>query len=661
MVVADYIVCGSCKQDFPLDKMSSFIEHKKQDCLPGKSLACQFCQKDFKSAYSLLQHFQEAHSLKIFTEKTPPAPVTTSRVAVNASAKENQLPPLNGSTIIIPDNLLAFGNSVNTSWFAGGESVIPALNLVHDNSPQATEQNEQLLSPNRIRNIEIITSPVPSTSSQGGGQRSILPNIRGLPQDFVTTNASDQSGLPSPQSPIQQGLDRIEVPGAGCGGKCKCGCKNNCKYSEQSATSTSTNATANNTSMNQNAKADTGNICQCNKQSCGTTVIPLTHESMKKCCTEVVPKKRKRHMESHVPASFLKKLPGRKRKGSRTSSPRIPGTPKAHMLGLDADMTQGSGDDSAAPRRTTASQPHDDVDLLLGHESPFLSHVPASQPAEDSSILEPLNQHGAQSYRSSVSQNITSQPSTGGCCGSKKTTTSVAPSVENDTSIILNHLTDMELPILADALAESDALITSITNSPPFVEIARAELNNEQIEHQVSNIPSSAGNSNIIFTSINTVANTETSSPVPIEINPQTEKPLGELLVRSLDGFAQKVNEGHEVKHAVTAEFAASGARRRQYPTSRPFKCDICGKGFNQRIHLQKHKAKHTGIKPYKCDQCDYSTVERSHLKVHMRVHTGEKPFKCQFCDYATAQNSTLRIHLKRRHGAKLEEPTVFR
>lgn len=66
-----------------------------------------------------------------------------------------------------------------------------------------------------------------------------------------------------------------------------------------------------------------------------------------------------------------------------------------------------------------------------------------------------------------------------------------------------------------------------------------------------------------------------------------------------------------------------SQTRKRKYPTTKPFSCEVCKEGFNQRIHLKKHMSKHTGIKPYKCGQCNYSTVERSHLKVHIRVHTG--------------------------------------
>lgn len=84
--------------------------------------------------------------------------------------------------------------------------------------------------------------------------------------------------------------------------------------------------------------------------------------------------------------------------------------------------------------------------------------------------------------------------------------------------------------------------------------------------------------------------------------------------------------------------------RKKQTKSNHRFLCEICQQVFNQKIHLTKHSAKHTGIKPFKCNECNYSTVERSHLKVHVRVHTGEKPFKCSFCEYATAQSSTLKV-----------------
>ncbi|ELT97070.1 hypothetical protein CAPTEDRAFT_181403 [Capitella teleta] len=125
--------------------------------------------------------------------------------------------------------------------------------------------------------------------------------------------------------------------------------------------------------------------------------------------------------------------------------------------------------------------------------------------------------------------------------------------------------------------------------------------------------------------------------------------------------FPPSVPNGETAAASSTIPFSSSvldeespnenkAQKKRKYPTSKPFKCNVCDRSFNQRIHLKKHESKHTGIKPYKCDKCDYATVERSHLRVHMRTHTGEKPYKCEYCDYATAQNSTLKIHLRRHH-----------
>lgn len=95
---------------------------------------------------------------------------------------------------------------------------------------------------------------------------------------------------------------------------------------------------------------------------------------------------------------------------------------------------------------------------------------------------------------------------------------------------------------------------------------------------------------------------------------------------------------------SVTGLDGGSEKSSKKQKSTSVFHCEVCQAAFNQKIHLTKHSAKHTGIKPFKCSECNYSTVERSHLKVHVRVHTGEKPFKCTFCEYATAQSSTLKV-----------------
>merc|ERR1712096_532493 len=60
----------------------------------------------------------------------------------------------------------------------------------------------------------------------------------------------------------------------------------------------------------------------------------------------------------------------------------------------------------------------------------------------------------------------------------------------------------------------------------------------------------------------------------------------------------------------------------------KPFKCDVCEKGFSGPASLKNHKLLHTG-ESFKCEYCDYSAVQKGNLKTHrLKVHKNmfEKP-----------------------------------
>ena len=65
------------------------------------------------------------------------------------------------------------------------------------------------------------------------------------------------------------------------------------------------------TEIPDNADSELGEsnkISCCDSQKCGVTIIPGTHEGLKKCCNAVVPKKRKRHFETKHTVSARQKL-----------------------------------------------------------------------------------------------------------------------------------------------------------------------------------------------------------------------------------------------------------------------------------------------------------------------------------------------------------------
>ena len=91
----------------------------------------------------------------------------------------------------------------------------------------------------------------------------------------------------------------------------------------------------------------------------------------------------------------------------------------------------------------------------------------------------------------------------------------------------------------------------------------------------------------------------------------------------------------------------------RTHSTDRPYICPDCGKLFRQPTHLQQHLRIHTGEKPYDCTFCDKSFRQRTILNQHLRIHTGEKPYICMECGKQFRQKAILDQHYRTHLGDK--------
>ena len=99
-----------------------------------------------------------------------------------------------------------------------------------------------------------------------------------------------------------------------------------------------------------------------------------------------------------------------------------------------------------------------------------------------------------------------------------------------------------------------------------------------------------------------------------------------------------------------------------KHKTSRPWKCDQCGKAFKQERHLKDHMVRGHGkerifettveAKKHQCRICDRLFKAQNAMLNHMKtVHEGLRQFACRFCDYTTSNNSYLVIHERQHTG----------
>ncbi|ELU00326.1 hypothetical protein CAPTEDRAFT_145894, partial [Capitella teleta] len=80
--------------------------------------------------------------------------------------------------------------------------------------------------------------------------------------------------------------------------------------------------------------------------------------------------------------------------------------------------------------------------------------------------------------------------------------------------------------------------------------------------------------------------------------------------------------------------------------------CEICGKKFTRRAHLNRHLRIHDPEKPFKCPHCEYRGCEKSDITKHITIHEAPK-YVCEICNKAFRHQKNKDLHVKRHKGQK--------
>eukprot|EP00466_Bigelowiella_natans_P010164 jgi/Bigna1/44226/e_gw1.91.36.1 len=89
--------------------------------------------------------------------------------------------------------------------------------------------------------------------------------------------------------------------------------------------------------------------------------------------------------------------------------------------------------------------------------------------------------------------------------------------------------------------------------------------------------------------------------------------------------------------------------------SGRPFVCPTCGRGFNARENLARHKKQHNAEQPtFKCSHCAVEFRRKDNMQAHIRqIHSNNNP-SCAVCSRVFRNDRELSRHLEQHYNVTI-------
>ena len=98
------------------------------------------------------------------------------------------------------------------------------------------------------------------------------------------------------------------------------------------------------------------------------------------------------------------------------------------------------------------------------------------------------------------------------------------------------------------------------------------------------------------------------------------------------------------------------------HPSSFPFQCSFCFRGFKQYGHLASHEKRHQpDTLPYMCEVCKMRFERPRELYRHELSHDGDKPHKCPKCPMRCFNLVSIMYHKLSEHGITYSQQGLYK